>query len=96
MTAKFVTLEEHKAKTLPRPDEGSPKVDLAGTVQRARLAEMKRRAEWDAAHKNEEPANPYEALSDEELMVLAGEELTTKQMKTLLKERQARGRRRKP
>ena len=96
MRGTFTTMDEHKAKTLPRPDEGSHKVDLAGTVQRARLAEMKRRAEWDSAHKNEEPANPYESLSDEELMVLAGEELTPKQMKTLLKERQARGRRRKP
>ncbi len=97
MTATFTTLEEHMAKKLPRQEDNAQRVDLAGTVKRARLAEMKRRAEWDEAQaqSKERPANPYEALSEEELRVLAGEELTTEQMRALLKERQARSRRRK-
>ena len=96
MKADFTTLEAYKAKPLPKPEDSSPRVDLAGTVQRARLKAMQDRAEWEKAQAGKEHENPYEALSDEELLVLAGEELTTKQMKNLLRERQLRGRRRKP
>ena len=98
MTAKFITLEEHKAKELPKPEQQQP-IDLARTVQRARRKAMQERAEWEAqqAILKEKPANPYEALSDEELRVLAGQELTTEEMKALLHERQLRDRkRRKP
>ena len=96
MTAKFLTLEEHKAKEIPKPEE-QQQVDIAKIVQKARLKAQQERAEWEAyqATLKEKPANPYEALSDEELLVLAGEDLTTEQMKALLRERQLRGRRRR-
>ena len=96
MKTEFTTMEEYKAKPLPKPEDGSQKIDLAGVVQRARLKAIKERAEWDKANAGREQENPYEEISDEEILVLAGEELTTKQMKTLLHERQLRGRRRKP
>lgn len=96
MKAKFIMLEEHKVKEKPRPEEQKQQVDIARIVQRARLKAQQERAEWEAlqATLKEKPANPYEALSDEELLVLAGEELTTDQMKALLRERQLRARRR--
>lgn len=96
MKAKFVTLEEHKVKEKPKPEQ-QQQVDLAKIVHEARLKAQQERAEWEAlqATLKEKPTNPYEALSDEELHVLAGDELTADQMKALLRERQLRGRRKK-
>lgn len=97
MKAKFITLEEHKVKEKPQPEQ-KQQVDIAKIVQEARLKAQQERAEWEAlqATLKEKPTNPYEALSEEELRVLAGDELTPDQMKTLLRERQLRSRRKKP
>lgn len=96
MKAKFITLEEHKVKEKPQPEQ-KQQVDIAKIVQEARLKAQQERAEWEAlqATLKEKPVNPYEALSEEELRVLAGDELTADQMKALLRERQLRGRRKK-
>lgn len=96
MKAKFITLEEHKVKEKPQPEQ-KQQVDIAKIVHEARLKAQQERAEWEAlqATLKEKPANPYEALSEEELRVLAGDELTPDQMKALLRERQLRGRRKK-
>ena len=95
MKAKFITLEEHKVKEKPQPEQ-KQQVDIAKIVHEARLKAQQDRAEWEAlqATLKEKPVNPYEALSDEELLVLAGEKLTADQMKALLRERQLRARRR--
>ena len=95
MKAKFETLEEHKVKEKPKPEQ-QQQVDIAKIVHEARLKAQQDRTEWEAlqAKLKEKPVNPYEALSDEELLVLAGEELTADQMKALLRERQLRARRR--
>jgi hypothetical protein len=97
MKETFIPIEADLAEEAVPKQQELQSVDLAGTVKQARLAEQRRREEWEAAQRDKtqeqkDRENPYKDLSDEELMVLAGEELSTKQMKKLISERQKRRR----